>query len=241
MKKKRLDDILVERGIVKDKNEAFIWVTEGRIFVEGQRAISPAQEYLPDVTLKAKEPSPYVGRGGFKLDAAFKEFPISVKGKICADIGAATGGFTDVLLQNGAKKVYAIDTARGKLALRIREDLRVITMEETNILYLNELPEKIEFASVDVSFTSLRLVLPALKKFLTPNAEVVALFKPQYEVEERFLHHGIVEDENARNEALNDFKSWALENGWGWGGMVPSPIPGAKGNIEYLAYLRYSG
>ena len=241
MKKKRLDEILIERGIVKDKNEAFILATGGRVFAGGQKVVSPAQEYPSDIELKVKTPSPYVGRGGFKLAAAFKEFPISVESKICADIGAATGGFTDVLLQNGAKKVYAIDTARGKLALKLREDPRVVPMEETNILYLDSLPEPIEFASIDVSFTSLRLVLPALKKFLIPGAEVIALFKPQYEVEEKFLHHGIVENENVRNEALDNFKIWVSENGWKWMGITQSPIPGAKGNIEYLTYLRYSG
>ncbi|MBI2054913.1 MAG: TlyA family RNA methyltransferase [Candidatus Sungbacteria bacterium] len=237
MKKKRLDDILIKREIVKDKSEAFILVTEGRVFASGQKAVSPAQEYPADIELKVKTLSPYVGRGGFKLGAAFKEFPILVEGKVCADIGAATGGFTDVLLQNGAQKVYAIDTARGKLALKLREDSRVVPLEETNILYLGSLPEPIEFASVDVSFTSLRLVLPALKKLLASSAEVVALFKPQYEVEEKFLHHGIVEDENARDEALDSFKIWVSENGWKWMGVARSPILGTKGNAEYLIHL----
>src|SRR3989338_3700643 len=237
MKKKRLDEILIERGIVKDKEEAFITVTEGSIFVGGQKAVSPAQMYLADARLRLKERFPYVGRGGLKLAAAFRHSGISVEGKVCADIGAATGGFTDVMLQNGARKVYAIDTGMGKLALKLREDPRVVVMEQTNILYLEALPEPIEFASIDVSFTSLRLVLPALKKFLTSKAEVVALFKPQYEVHDANLHHGIVESDSVREGALTEFVAWAASGGWDVNGSVESPIPGAKGNMEYLVYL----
>ncbi len=238
MKKKRLDQILIERGIVKDKNEAFITVTEGNIFIGGQKAVSPAQLHQSNVELRVKERSPYVSRGGLKLAAAFQHFSISVEGKICADIGAATGGFTDVLLQNGAAKVYAIDTARGKLALKLREDPRVVVMEQTNILYIESLPEPIGYAVVDVSFTSLRLVLPALKKFLAPDAEVIVLFKPQYEVAESDLKHGIVEDENSREQALIEFVTLAESVGWSILGRTQSPIPGTKGNIEYLLRLR---
>ena|SRR3989344_1158717 len=237
MKKKRLDEILIERGIVKDKEEAFITVTEGSIFVGGQKAVSPAQMYLADAPLRVRERSPYVGRGGLKLAAAFESFGISVEGKICADIGAATGGFTDVMLQKGAAKVYAIDTGTGKLALKLREDPRVVVMEQINILYLESLPKPIEFASIDVSFTSLRLVLPALKKFLTSKAEVVALFKPQYEVNDANLRHGIVKSDSVREGALMEFVAWAASGGWGVNGSIESPIPGAKGNIEYLVHL----
>jgi len=237
-KKQRLDDILIERQIAKDKNEAFVCVTEGDIFVEGQKAISPAQIFPADVALRIKEPPKFVGRGGLKLEAALKEFKFSPAGKVCADIGAATGGFTDVLLQNGAKKVYAIDTGRGKLALKLREDSRVRVMEETNILYIEKLPELIELAVVDVSFTSLRLVLPALKKFLAPNAEVVALFKPQYEVAESDLKHGIVEDDISRERAIAEFINFAESADWSILGRMVSPIPGAKGNIEYLVHMR---
>lgn len=238
MKRRRLDDILIERGIVKDAAEAFVTVTEGNIFVEGQKAVSPAQLFNVDAVLRMKEPRKYVGRGGLKLEAAFNEFAISVTDKVCADIGAATGGFTDVLLQNGAKKVYAIDTGRGKLALKLREDPRVVVMEETNILYLESLPELIECAVIDVSFTSLELVLPAIRKFLAPSMDVVTLFKPQYEVAERFLHHGIVEDDAIREQALSSFTDWATASGWGIIDQITSPIPGTKGNVEYLIHLR---
>ncbi|MBI2097036.1 MAG: TlyA family RNA methyltransferase [Candidatus Sungbacteria bacterium] len=237
MRKKRLDEILIERGIVKDKNEAFIWVTEGRVFVGGQKAISPAQMFDPDIPTRVRERFKYVGRGGLKLEAALEAFSVSVEGKVCVDIGAATGGFTDVLLQRGAKKVYAIDTGRGKLALRLREDPRVVVMERTNILYLESLPEPIEFGSIDVSLTSLRLVLPVLNKFLAPGAEVVALFKPQYEVDLSKLHHGIVEHEIDRQEALDIFREWAGEHHWEILHAVRSSIQGAKGNVEYLLYL----
>lgn len=237
MKKKRLDEILIARGLVKDKEEAFLRVTEGDIFVEGQKAISPAQLFAEDAPLRLKDRPRYVGRGGLKLEAALRDFAISVQGKICADIGAATGGFTDVLLQNGAKKVYAIDTGTGKLALKLREDPHVVVMEKTNILYIEALPEAIDIAVVDVSFTSLRLVLPSLKEFLKKPGEAIILFKPQYEVEEKELRHGIVEDESLRLRALNSFKTWIAESGWKIKGSMPSPIPGSKGNIEYLLHL----
>jgi len=237
MKKKRLDQILIERGVVTNKDEAFVTVTEGNIFIGGQRAVSPAQIFSADAPLRVKERSPYVSRGGLKLAAAFDHFGITVEGKICADIGAATGGFTDVMLQNGAAKVYAIDTGMGKLALKLREDPRVVVMEEVNILYLESLPEPIEFAGIDVSFTSLRLVLPALKKFLVSGGEVVALFKPQYEVADFNLHHGIVEDESVRKAALDEFVAWAELNRWSIAAKAQSPIQGAKGNVEYLLHL----
>lgn len=236
-KKRRLDEILIERGIVRDKSEAFITVTEGNITVLGQKAISPAQVYDSGVSLRVKEPKKYVGRGGFKLDAALSEFNIDVAGKICIDIGAATGGFTDVLLQKGAIKVYAIDAGRGKLALKLREDHRVVVMEETNFLYLDSLPEQVQCAVIDVSFTSLRLILKDIKKILANNAEVIALFKPQYEVGVYELKHGIVESDEVRAGSLDEFKKWAEDNGWKIMNFIQSPIPGAKGNVEYLFYL----
>lgn len=240
MKKKRLDEILIERGLVKDKAEAFIRVTEGFVLVEGQKAISPAQPFGPDSTIKVKEVLPYVGRGGFKLAGGLKEFSIDVLGKVCLDIGSATGGFTDVMLQNGAIRVYAIDTGWGKLHPKLREDERVVVMEKTNILHLLELPEKADFAASDLSLTSLRHLLLVLPKFLKPNAETVLLFKPQYEVEAYEVRHGIVEDAEIRERAFAEFMRYAEEHGWQILGYAASPIRGAKGNVEYLVHLRYN-
>lgn len=238
MKKKRLDEILIERGIAKDKHEAFIRVTEGDIFLLGQKAVSPAQEFPPDVELRVREPKRFVGRGGLKLEAALKEFGFSPEGKVCADIGVATGGFTDVLLQNGARKVYAIDAGKGKLALKLREDPRVIVMEEVNILYLGSLPELVDLAVIDLSFTSLRLVFPIIKRLLRPDGEVVALLKPQYEVEAFELEHGIVRSDEIREQAFQEFLLWAKDSGWEVLNSIQSPIPGSKGNIEYLIHLK---
>lgn len=240
MRKKRLDEILIERGLVKDKSEAFVRVTEGFVRVDGRKAVSPAQTFDPDAPITVKEPARYVGRGGLKLEAAFAEFSINVEGKICADIGAATGGFADVMLRRGAKLVYAIDVGTGKLALKLREDPRVVVMEKTNILYLESLPGPIEFFAADLSFTSLRLVLPAIKKFLTAGAEAAVLFKPQYEAPLADIKHGIVEDEAARVRELDAFVEWATAEGWDVKGRKESPIRGAKGNVEYLVWLKTS-
>lgn len=238
MKKKRLDEILVGRGLVKDKNEAFVRVTAGLIFIGGQRAVSPAQMFNLDVPIRIKTVSPYVGRGGLKLKAAFDAFRLDISGKVCADIGAATGGFADVMLQHGAKRVYAIDVGTGKLALKLRENPRVVVMEKTNILYLESLPEPIEFLAADLSFTSLRLLLSVINKFLTPGAGVVTLFKPQYEAPETDIKHGIVRDDAVRKRELDSFLSWSRGEGWEVRGVMESPIRGAKGNVEYLIHLK---
>lgn len=238
MKKKRLDEILIERGLVKDKNEAFIRVTEGFVLVEGQKAISPAQPFDPGSDIKVKTVSPYVGRGGFKLAGGLKAFSLDLSGKVCLDIGSATGGFTDVMLQNGAAKVYAIDTAWGKLHPKLREDERVVALEKTNILHMSELSEKADFAASDLSLTSLRHLLLVLPKFLKADAEAVLLFKPQYEVAAHEVKHGIVEDEAIRERALQELLQHIEANGWTVLGKATSPIRGAKGNVEYLIHLK---
>lgn len=238
MRKKRLDEILIERGVIHSKEEAFIKVTEGDIFVEGQKAVSPAQMFDLDVPIKVRQHSPYVGRGGFKLAAALDEFKVDPAGKISADVGSATGGFTDVLLQRGAQKIYAVDVGTGKLALKLRENPRVVVMEGTNILHLPSLPEAVDLMVSDLSFTSVRHLLKVIKKFLAPQADVILLFKPQYEVGEHRLVHGIVEDPKIREEALREFVEFAEGGEWKVLATVQSPIPGSKGNIEYLIHLK---
>lgn len=239
MKKKRLDDILIARGLASEKNEALKLILGGDIFVQSQKAVSPAQLYPEEVAIEIRGASQYVGRGGEKLAHAVTEFGINPEGRICLDIGSATGGFVDVLLQHGAKKVYAIDTAKGKLDLKLREDPRVVVMEETNILNLSSLREPVDIITIDVSLTSLRQVFPHLKKFLQPHGEVMALFKPQYEVaNKKFLKHGILEDEVIRIQTLNEFLVWLSDNGWKLLGQTPSPIKGLEGNIEFLLYMK---
>lgn len=234
---KRLDEVLIEKCVAADKNEAFVIVTEGRVLVNGQKAISPAQTVSDDAKIEVRDGDDYVGRGAEKLEGAMAHFGINLQDKICADIGAATGGFTEVMLRYGCRKVYAVDTAKWKLALKLRQDPRVVVMEGVNILYLELLPEPIDFASIDVSLTSLRFVLCALKKFLKSDGEVVALFKPQYETRDpKILKHGVVRDGAARKNLLNEFLEWAKKY-WSIRGWIESPIRGSKGNIEYLVYL----
>lgn len=238
MKKKRLDELLIMGGFVEDRRGAFIIVTEGRVFIDGQKAVSPAQMVNVKSSLDVRGGRKYVGRAAYKLDAAINGFHIQVAGAVCADIGAATGGFTEVLLERGAKKVYAIDTAKGKLDLKIREHPRVVVMEGTNVLFLDSLPELVDLVTIDVSLTSLRAVLPVLKKFLRAKGAVIALFKPQYEVSKKELRHGIVKDDVARSMAFEDFLQWVAEERWSVLGTMISPIQGSEGNTEYLVHLR---
>ena len=239
MKKKRLDDILTERKFAGSKDDAMKMIVSGEVMVHGQKAVSPSQMYLPEVDIIVRPRPQFVGRGGEKLIHALREFSIDVKGKVCLDIGSATGGFVDVLLQNGASKVYALDTAKGKLDIRLREDPRVVVMEGVNILKLEKLPEKVDCISIDVSLTSLRDVFPRLKKFLKPDGRIACLFKPQYEVfDKSALRHGILTSDTVREETLLDFLSWLKKTGWTLLGKTTSPIKGSEGNTEYLLYIK---
>lgn len=238
MKKKRLDQILQEYGIIKNKQEAFVLVTEGKVFVDGQKAISPAQMVSPERDVEVRHENNYVGRGAYKLEAALQKFDIDVRGKTIADIGSATGGFVEVLLRRGAKKVYAIDTARGKLALKLRRDPRVVVMEKTDVRALQELPERADFVTIDVSLIPLEEILPHTRRFLKKGGEVVALFKPQYQTRDlSLLKKGIVKDERSRENLLAEFRMWAREHNWDIMGEIRSPIQGAQGNSEYLLWL----
>ncbi len=240
VKKKRLDDVLIERGRVETRDDAFVKVTEGLVFVDGQKAVSPAQLIWPDAKIEIRGKPEYVGRGAFKLEAALKKFGVDVSGKICADIGAATGGFTEVLLKYGAKKVYAIDTARGKLAPKLRGDSRVVVMEKTDIRDLESLPDPIEIATIDVSLIPLQDILSRMQAgLLSPKGRVIALFKPQYQTRDRkLLRRGIVTDTHAREKLLEIFLQWAEERGWKIKETMESPIRGNEGNLEYLLWLQ---
>lgn len=238
MRQKRLDEILIQDGFVKDRQEAFILVTEGKVLVNEQKAVSPAQSVKKESKILVREEQKYVGRGAYKLEAAIKQFKIKAEGKVCADVGSATGGFTEILLKYGAQKVYAIDTARGKLALKLREDPRVKALESTDARKLEMLPEKAEVVTIDVSLLSLKNILISVKKFLAPYGKVIALFKPQYETRDRaILKKGVIKNEYARKKLLEDFIKWAGENEWEIVEWMQSPIKGDKGNIEYLLYL----
>lgn len=233
----RLDQYLLDRGLISGLDEAFVVVTEGRVFVNGQKAVSPAQPVRPEDAVEMRGQREFVGRGAYKLAGALDAFGIEVTGFACADIGAATGGFTEVLLRRGARKVYAIDTARGKLDPKLRNDSRVIVMEGTNALALSSLPEPVNLISIDVSLTSLRVVLPGVRSWLAEKGGVVVLLKPQYEADPKDLRHGIVRDDVVRAKIVADFRVWLGRNGWRERGMMESPIRGNEGNVEYLFHL----
>ena len=241
MKKQRLDVALVERGLVDTRSKAQSLIMARRVLVNGQfvdkAGASVASE--DEVTVAELE-HPWVGRGGMKLAHALKEFGISVEGKVCADIGASTGGFTDVMLKSGARKVYAIDVGYGQLDVSLRNDPRVINREKTNARYLQaeNFEEPIEFVSIDVSFISLTLILPAITRFL--EGELVALIKPQFEVGKHDVGKGgIVRDEAKRQAVVENVVNFARQEGFEVDRVIESPVKGAEGNVEFLMHASY--
>ncbi len=238
MKKTRLDVALVDRGLVETRSKAQSLVMARRILVNGQYVDKPGTPVHEDDELAiAQLEHPWVGRGGMKLAHALQELGIDVNGKTCADIGASTGGFTDVMLENGARRVYAIDVGYGQLDASLRNDPRVVNREKVNARYLSaaDFDEPVDFVSIDVSFISLKLILPAVKTFL--RGELVALIKPQFEVGKREVGKGgIVRDEEKRRAAVDSVATFARELGFEVKGVIESPIKGAEGNIEYLMW-----
>jgi len=238
MKKQRLDVALVERGLCETRSKAQSLIMARRILVNGQHVDKAGANVADDdeLDIEALE-HPWVGRGGMKLAHALREFGISVDGKICADIGASTGGFTDVMLKSGAKKVYAIDVGYGQIDVSLRNDPRVVNREKVNARYLTaaDFENVIEFVSIDVSFIPLKLILPAVATFL--RGELVALIKPQFEVGKADVGKGgIVRDEIKRAAAVDAVVAFAREIGFDVRGVIESPVKGAEGNVEYLMY-----
>ena len=238
----RADDLLVSRGLVATRSQARALIMAGRVWLGDQR-VEKAGELLPaDAELRLLEPPRYVSRGGEKLEHALRSFQVDVEGLVCADFGASTGGFTDVLLQHGARRVYAIDVGRGQLHYRLRHDPRVEVMERTNVRYLETLPEPIDLVTIDVSFISLRLVLPAAWKVLAPGGRVIALVKPQFEAGRgKVGKGGVVRDLAVHREVLERVTATALDLGFSVEGLIRSPITGVEGNIEYFLLLRRNG
>ncbi len=242
MKKQRLDLLLVEKNLVASRERAKALIMAGVVWIDGHRADKPGSMYsiLSDVVVK-EDPIGYVSRGGLKLAKALQSFSIDLVGKIVADIGASTGGFTDCALKNGAVKVYAIDVGYGQLAWNLRNDERVVNMERTNIRYLTakDLNELIDFASIDVSFISLDKVLPAVGGLLAPTASIVALIKPQFEAgREKVGKKGVVKDPIVHIEVISQVVSTAKSLQLAPVDLTFSPITGPEGNIEYLLYLK---
>ena len=241
--KTRLDVLLVEQGLLESRQKAQAVIMAGSVFVDGQRVDKPGTAVPNTAAIQVRGHAlPYVSRGGLKLEKAMQTFPLTLDGKVCADIGASTGGFTDCMLQNGATKVYAVDVGYGQLDWKLRGDPRVVCMERTNARYLTheQIPEELDFASVDVSFISLRLILPALDGLLSPEGEAVCLVKPQFEAgREKVGKKGVVLDPAVHLEVLEAFLEHAKESNFTVLGITYSPIRGPEGNIEYLGYLRH--
>lgn len=238
MKKQRLDVVLVERGLVDTRSKAQSLIMARRVLVNGQFVDKAGANVTDDDEVRVAElEHPWVGRGGMKLAHAVQQFAIELDGKVCADIGASTGGFTDVMLKHGAKKVYAIDVGYGQLDVSLRNDPRVVNREKVNARYLQpeNFDDPIGFVSVDVSFISLKLILPAVAGFL--RGQLVALIKPQFEVGKHEVGKGgIVRDEAKRTAAVESVVAFARTEGFEVKGVIESPIKGAEGNVEYLMY-----
>ncbi|ADZ83475.1 TlyA family RNA methyltransferase [Cellulosilyticum lentocellum] len=242
--KERLDVLIAERQLAESRERAKAYIMAGVVFVNGQREDKPGLKVKRSSTIEVREKMKYVSRGGFKLEKAMTSFNPLLKGKVCMDVGASTGGFTDCMLQNGAIKVYSVDVGYGQFAWKLRQDPRVICMEKTNIRYLTRerLEEKVDFCSIDVSFISLTKVLEPITALLQDEAEIVALIKPQFEAgREQVEKHGVVRKAKVHEEVIHHVWNYSKSLGFGIRGLDFSPIKGPEGNIEYLIHLKKQG
>ena len=240
--KQRLDVALVERGLAETRQKAQATIMSGVVYVNDQKVDKAGFAVAPEANIEVRGSTlRYVSRGGLKLEKAMREFGLTLSGCICADIGASTGGFTDCMLQNGAAKVYAVDVGYGQLDWKLRSDERVVCMERTNARYLTheQIPDELDFASIDVSFISLKLILPAVNGLLKDGGHVACLVKPQFEAgRDKVGKKGVVRDPAVHREVLEHFLEHAAESGFGVLDLTWSPIRGPEGNIEYLGYLK---
>ena len=239
--KKRLDVLLVERGLATSREKAKAMIMAGEVLVDNEREDKAGSMFPEEVEIVLKgKPLPYVSRGGLKLEKAMKNFDLTLDGKVCMDVGASTGGFTDCMLQNGAQKVYAVDVGYGQLDWKLRSDDRVVSMDRTNARYLDHtlIPEELDFASIDVSFISLALILPAAGRVLKEGGHIACLIKPQFEAgRDKVGKKGVVRDPAVHLEVLEHFLAHAKQAGFTVLDLTFSPIRGPEGNIEYLGYL----
>jgi len=241
--KKRIDLLLVEKGLVTSRQRAQALIMAGKVLVGTQRIDKPGTTVNPDAEIILKDESlPYVSRGGLKLEGALKALELPVRNLVCLDVGASTGGFTDCLLQRGAGKVYAVDVGYGQLAWALRQDKRVTAIERTNIRHMDPglISEPVDLATIDVSFISLRIVVPAVLKFLKPKGKIIALIKPQFEVGKGNVGKGgVVKNPDLRKAVIEDLIVFFEMHNLECGTVVPSPILGPKGNQEYLILLSF--
>ena len=242
MSKIRLDQLVWERGLAESREKAKALVMSGCIYLNGQKADKPGMAVSYDSLPELRgEPLKYVSRGGLKLEKALCVFPVNAEGKTCIDCGASTGGFTDVLLQNGASRVYAVDVGYGQLAWKLRQDPRVVSLERCNLRYLTaeQIPELLDIGVMDVSFISIRLILPVVRSFLKPGADFICLIKPQFEAgRQQVGKKGVVRDARVHCSVIESCLESARMAGYSVLGLDWSPIRGPEGNIEFLAWLR---
>jgi len=238
--KVRLDKLLMDRGLAETRSKALALVMSGSVSVDGRVVTKAGSDVREGADIALKEGMPYVGRGALKLEAALDAFQVDPAGKVAIDVGASTGGFTELLLVRGAARVYALDVGHGQLHYRLQHDPRVISLEGVNARYLDPslIPEACDIATCDVSFISLKLIIPPLLKVLKPAADLIALIKPQFEVGRNAVKKGIVRDTTALEEVLRDMEVFMHSLDLAVTGVIPSPIKGAKGNQEYLMHAR---
>ena len=237
--KRRIDSLLVDRGLVESRAKAQALIMAGEVVVEGKAAIKSGTLVAEEVAITILEPPPFVGRGGIKLDYALDQFQLDVASKVVADVGASTGGFTDCLLKRGASRVYAIDVGYGQLDYRLRRDPRVVVMERVNARYPIPLPEKVDLATMDLSFISVEKVLPSVAQLLNDSGYLLVLIKPQFEARRSEVGKGgIVRQSQVHAVVLGRFIVWMVSHGFRLGGLVASPILGASGNKEFFVLLR---
>ena len=243
-RKTRLDHAIVEKGLAQSRQRARALIMAGKVFVNNRPIDKPGAPVSSSdhIILKGND-IPYVSRGGLKLEKALQVFNISTEGLVCLDVGASTGGFTDCLLQHGATSVYAVDVGYGQMAWKLRQDPRVVVMERTNIRYLpaESIPRPVDLVTIDVSFISLKIVVPAVLKFMKKSAKILALIKPQFEVGKgKVGKGGVVRDPALHESVIKDLSDFFLKTGLSCNSVVPSPILGPKGNREFIIYLAYS-
>ncbi len=238
--KKRLDVLISERGLSESREKAKAMIMSGVVYVNNEKQLKAGTEFEETVEIVISDTLKYVSRGGYKLEKTINNYGLDLKGRICADIGSSTGGFTDCMLQNNASKVYAVDVGYGQLAWSLRNDPRVVCLERTNARYLTHevIPDNLDFFSMDVSFISVKLILPAVYDLMNDHGQGVILIKPQFEAgKNKIGKNGVIRDPSVHKEVLEDITSFLEKNGFGILALDYSPIKGPKGNIEFLAYV----
>jgi 23S rRNA (cytidine1920-2'-O)/16S rRNA (cytidine1409-2'-O)-methyltransferase len=239
LSKKRIDSLLVERGLTESRTKAQALVMAGEVLVNGKAAVKAGTLVAEDAMIEVAEPPPFVGRGGLKLDYALEQFRIDVSSLVVADIGASTGGFTDCLLKRGADRVYAVDVGYGQLDYRLRQDSRVVVMERVNARYPVEIPEKVDMATIDVSFISVEKIIPSVAENLKEDGSFLVLIKPQFEAKRQEVGRGgVIRRPEVHARVLGRFIAWTVKHGFRLKGLVASPISGSSGNREFFVWFR---